>query len=377
MKRLALCLFAVLVLCLCGCAALLETSGYEKGPYQEPTPAVEAMDNSKVENYGQLVAAISGVIAEHREEATILFQNYQGDISIDLETACREIQYDDAMGNFAVESFSYDVRRIVSYYEAELTTLYRRTKEQVTGVVSLSGTRAIREGLARALKQGRDYLAIYIPATTLTEEQLQELLRDAYFQYADGALCLPAAEVSVYPEGESVERVFELCLNYGLGREEQEEYMAALEAAIENSLAQAVRDGGSLVQLVSQLSDTVSFGASDTWSSTAYGALVEGQADSQGLAMAFAAVCRAGGLEAQVVEGSYYGETRYWNLVSIGEGRWGHCDVAALRSGSAGPFLAGDQVLAGSYVWDTERYPVAEGLGDSELPDLKLPEVTE
>ena len=376
MKRLVLVLSILLAFALCGCAALLETSGYEKEPYQEPTPAVEAADSGKVENYNQLTTALISAVAEHREQATILFQNYEGDISADLEAACREVQQESAIGAFAVEEFSYEIRRIVSYYEAELTTRYRRTEEQVVGLVSLSGTRAVRERLAQALEAGETYLAIHMPATTLTAERMRELLQESYFQYAGGALCLPMAEVAVYPEGEGIQRVFELYLDYGLEQEERETRMAALGTAIEDGLASVVQAGGSLEDLANYLTETVRPGASGEWASTAYGALVEGQADSQGLALAFSAICRAGGLETQVAEGSLYGENRFWNLVALGEGRWGHCDVTTLRDHGTGPFLAGDTEMAG-YIWNRERYPAAVGIEDGMAPTLKLPEVTE
>lgn len=375
-KHIVIGLSILLAFSLCGCATLLETSGYEKEPYQEPTPAVEAEDSGKVENYNQLITAVICAVTEHREQATILFQNYEGDIFADMETVCREVQQERAVGAFAVEKFSYEIRRIVSYYEAELTTSYRRTEEQVGGLVSLGGTRAVREYLARALEAGETYLAIYMPTTALTAEQMRELLQESYFQYAGGVLCLPTAEVVIYPEDESVERVFELYLDYGLEQEEKETCQAAMETMIEKGLESVVQAGGSLEDLVNYLTEIVSSGASDKWASTTYGALVEGQANSQGLALAFSAICRAGGLETQVVEGSFYGESRFWNLVALGEEGWGHCDVTALRDHGSGPFLTGDTEMAG-YIWNRECYPAAVGMDDGVVPTLKLPEATE
>ena len=371
----------VLTLCLCvslcGCAALLETEGYEKTLYAEPTAPVPTVDSGSVSSYAQLLAAIGGMVQDHTEETTLLFRNYEGDIPADLAAACREMQYEDALGAYALDYISYDVHRIVSYYEVELFLRFRRTKAQTDGIVSLSGTTAVRERLTQAMAAGENYLVLHSPATTLTATALQAMALECYRQNPGEILLLPEMEIRVYPE-RGIERVFELSLDYGCTTEELTARHTRLADAVDMRLEQVLASGGELSRLAFDLArETRLVPAGTEDSSTAYSALVNGAADSQGLAMAFAALCSAGGLEAQVVEGSYGGEVCWWNLVHLGEQHWAHCDIAALSAGSPGAFLASDSAMAAQYIWDNTRYPAANGPGEIGVPLLNPSKKTE
>ena len=61
--------------------------------------------------------------------------------------------------------------------------------------------------------------------------------------------------------------------------------------------------------------------------STAYDALVNGSADSYGLAMAYKAVCDALNIPCQVVSGRFQGTDRCWNIVQVG-GNYYHLDLS-------------------------------------------------
>ena len=379
MKRKILVLvgLAVSLSLLCGCAAFLETESYRRETFTEAPSATPAATAGVVRSYAQLTAAIRSMVEEHLQSDVIQLQGYDGDLSTDLAAACREIQNEDPLGAYAVDYISYDLRRIVSYYEAELFISFRRSKAQTDGIVTLSGTRALRERLTEAMAAGENYLAVYMPATTLTEANLTELARDCCYQAPGEVLLLPELEVHAYPDS-GIARIFELSMDYGLTTEELDARQAELQEAIQTQLERAVSAGGSLWELAAGLRGVTALTAeAEAWEDTAYGALVEGRCTSQGLAMAFAAVCQAGGVNAQVVEGQYQGQARWWVLVSLGENRWAHCDLTALLLGEGTVFLAGDSAMSGQYTWDTGRYPAAEGLRDRDAPVLVMPEAEE
>ena len=358
---------------LCGCASILETEIYRRESYAESPSASPAAAAGVVRSYTQLTAAIRAMVEEHLQTDIIQFQGYDGEISADLAAACRELQNEDPLGAYAVDYISYDLRRIVSYYEAELFISFRRSKVQTDGIVELSGTQALRERLTEAMAAGENYLAVYMPATTLTEESLAELVQDCCCQAPGEILRMPAVEIHAYPDS-GIARIFELSLDYGLTTEELTARQEELHSAIQEQLETAVDAGGGLWELAVELcGDTALVSEAAAWEDTAYGALVEGRCTSQGLAMAFAAVCQAGGVNAQVVEGQRQGQERWWVLVSLGENRWAHCDLTALILGEGTAFLTGDSAMSGHYTWDTERYPEAEGLGDRSAPVLTLP----
>ena len=91
----------------------------------------------------------------------------------------------------------------------------------------------------------------------------------------------------------------------------------------------------------------------DTGHSTAYDALIEGVADSEGAALAYQLLCDQAGVECTVVRGTLYGEPHFWNIANVGEDGIRHVDL------SAGLFSLTDEELTerGVYEWDRGEYP--------------------
>jgi hypothetical protein len=91
--------------------------------------------------------------------------------------------------------------------------------------------------------------------------------------------------------------------------------------------------------------------------STAYHALLTGGADSEGLALAYAALCKTLDITCQVVEGTWEGEPRFWNLISYDDG-WRHVDLS--RSRMTDILMGTDQEMEEmGYLWDAASIPQA------------------
>lgn len=90
-----------------------------------------------------------------------------------------------------------------------------------------------------------------------------------------------------------------------------------------------------------------------TGRSSAYDALIEGVADSEGAALAYQLLCDRIGLESTVVLGELDGAPHFWNIISGEDGMFRHVDL------SAGLFSLTDEELTeqGAYEWDREEYP--------------------
>lgn len=86
--------------------------------------------------------------------------------------------------------------------------------------------------------------------------------------------------------------------------------------------------------------------------SDAYSLLEEGRGDSEGLALACAALCQQLGLPCQVAQGAIGEEPRFWNIVQLPEG-WRHIDLTREEPGP----LTDPQLEELGYVWDREGLP--------------------
>ena len=155
--------------------------------------------------------------------------------------------------------------------------------------------------------------------------------------------------MNLYPDSGS-RRVVEVFFTYP----EDPEVLSAKRVRLEEAVldladTQAQGDDltGALFQALRSQVQTAEEG------STAYAALVEGAADSQGMALAYKALCDQAGVECQVVEGTLDGAPHFWTIVAWGNGNR-HVDP----SWGEGLLLDDAQMAAAGYLWDTAAYPV-------------------
>ena len=87
--------------------------------------------------------------------------------------------------------------------------------------------------------------------------------------------------------------------------------------------------------------------------STAYSALIDGQADSQGMALAFALLCQRGEIPCVVVDGQLGGVSHLWNVVQTADG-YRHID---LTQPDLAVYRTDGEMTAAGYTWDGERVP--------------------
>lgn len=357
MKRVLCALFALAVLLsAAGCASVFDREYYVVEEYEAPSESADAEDDAAdtISNYAALRRAIVRLVSDHTESAQLQFQNYDGSISQDISTACWEVKSSTALGAFAVDYISYDLSRIVSYYQAEIYITYKRAAWQVEAIEPVSNVRLLTSRLDEALREGETYLVIEINSAAVNGETVGEAVGQAY--YADPLACpvLPAAATSVFPES-GVSHILEITLDYGMDGETLSERREALSGALETLAASIGEDASGYERvgaLCAYLAAACAF--SDEAGSTAYDALVLGEADSEGAAMAFEAGCRALGYDCVTVSGRMDGEPHFWNIVTVGGAAY-HVDVTVWNR----VFLVSDEaLLSAGYWWDNSEYPV-------------------
>ncbi len=348
-----------LPLTMSGCAAVFDRSYSVSQPYEpaavQEEPPEAAYD--AITSYAALRRAIEQLVADHVESAQLQFTSYDGDLRQDISTACWEVKSSSPLGAFAVDYISYDLSRIVSYYQAEVNIAYKRSAAQVQSLEIAATSSALTGRLDRALRQGETYLVLQIADASATADTVRGSVSQAY--YADPLACpvLPEVEVGLYPET-GVSRIAEISLNYALEptelaqrRQDLADAAAALAQTEPAEVPEGKESAAPLYALYRRLPEICR--ADEEAGSTAWDALTAGAADSQGMAMAFKAGCDAMGVECLVAAGRLDGNEHYWNIVTL-DGASYHVDVSG---GEPEVFLAGDGSLWGVYWWDTSDYP--------------------
>ncbi len=370
MKRLLCSLLAAALLLGLGGCSIFDRSVYELTEYSAETEEASDDGVGYISDYAALRRAIVWLVSEHQESAELQFQNYDGNISRDLSQACWEVKSSTPLGAFAVDYTSFDLSRIVSFYQADIYITYKRSAEQMQELEPLGGLSAFLRRLDEALGGGERYLVLQMTAASLTPELVKEYIRRAYYADALASPVLPEAEVSLYPDS-GVERIAEITLDYGLDDDELTERREALTSACQ-SLAATLTDETETASGEPAGAETASGETDGTaerlaaaaealggvcqydadGGSGAYDALVTGSADSEGLSMAFQALCSLLELDCQVVSGRLDNEPHFWNIVSFGGASY-HLDLTDRDS----RFLLGDDGMWGRYWWDTAAYP--------------------
>ena len=110
----------------------------------------------------------------------------------------------------------------------------------------------------------------------------------------------------------------------------------------------------------------VAAAAEDGSRSTAYAALMENRADSQGIALAFQLLCQELELESTVVQGTLDGQVHFWNVYTLEDGVYRHVDA----SREAGLLLTDDELASLGYQWNREE---TTACGSSAVPPSSVP----
>ncbi|MCD7748503.1 MAG: hypothetical protein LUH42_00450, partial [Oscillospiraceae bacterium] len=250
-KTLALLLALIMGLSLSGCATLFDKEYYASEEYQAQEQETEDGDAiSSISSYAALKRAITSLVSEHVESAQLQFLNYEGTISTDISTACWEVKSSTALGAFAVDYISYDLSRIVSYYQAEIYITYKRSEVQVAALEETGTAGALAARLDTALRNNETYLVLELSSASITADTVQSYLEAAY--YTDPLACpvMPEIEVGFYPES-GVDRIAEITLDYGLDSQELSARREALAQTVEE-IAAAVLAGSAATEEITE-----------------------------------------------------------------------------------------------------------------------------
>lgn len=340
------------VMALTGCASMLEQEYLHVSPHS--STLLDASDPSvlRVENYQELVNALVYFISAGTETGTIRLYLDSSQVEPDLEAACLEVVQEDPLGAYAVDYIKYSVTPLVTYSEAEVHITYRRTREQVSSILSATGTPAIRSELETALSEHAAECTLRISYFDQDEAYIQNLVRQAYLASPAHALDFPDATVSIYPDY-GRQRIVEVLLTYHLSQETLVERQTQLSAAKQQFIQPLLLSSQQFpdaLTVAGRLLDAASFDPEG--GPTAYHALVEHAANAEGLALSQLLLCQSLNVPCHLVSGTRNGEYHCWNVVKTPDG-WRHLD---LSTGEA-VLYTDTQFSEASYSWDATTVP--------------------
>lgn len=367
MKRALIAVLALLLaLGLGGCASMLDHNYTVVQPHEDgPTSDGDVIT---AETYQQLEDAVIYFIDQGMSYGVVHLSNYdpdRGDVEADVDAACLYAVQEYPLGAYAVSYIKPQTSYIVSYYEVSVYISYRRTQDQVKSIVSVTGTSAIREELQDTLRSFGAEAVLRVTYFNEDEEFIRELVRQAYYDTPESALGMPEVTVSLYPglpEGEETApggvRIVEIQLSYPedpeLLQKKKEKLVSQLSSAAAHLEVKA--DQAGTRTLFDLLRSTAQYSLRDEdgrRANTAYAALVEGRADSEGMALAYQLLCQYTGIECTVVSGTLDGADWYWNIVTLSDGESRHVD-ATRADGFA---LQDAEMAEQGYQWDREEFP--------------------
>lgn len=358
MRRMLAALLAALTLMLCGCSRLFEKEYVSAREYEDPE-TTENTETQEIHDYAALLRLLNAMVANFETHQSLIFTNYDGIIADDLSKACWELRSNTALGSFCVQDIEYTTEQVVAYCEAEVTVSYKRSEEEVKGLTSVQTRSAMAQCIADALSDQKTKFAILMNTNALTENDVAELVHQTCLDHPAIAVEIPTADVTMYT-GETSQRIFEIVLHSSLTKEESLARRETLQKAVEGLLSEIDADASdSALQAAALVAQRCTLGGEQ--GGTAYDALVTGNTDGQGLAMAYCAVCDALGTDCLVVNGQLDGAAHVWNIVSL-EGNRYNLDLAGF-SGTL--WLQPDRDIWGRYWWNVDRYPSCDNQGFS------------
>jgi len=363
-KTLCAVLALMTALSLCACASSFEDEYYYTEDYSEDSAGFD-LNGTMIRNYASLKGAVTKLVNSYGEHARLIFSNYTGNLNEDLAAVCYEVQSTTPLGAFSVETLRYETSRFVTYYAADIYVTYSRSAEEVSSVRSVTGEEALRHIIEGAILNCNDTMVFKYYSSKADVAYIRALIDSVCEQSPLLVVSQPRVEVLSYPET-GMNRIYEVFFTYDRATSQ----ISAMRTVLRNEaidIASGFTQEMSWARAVASaeyLSQNCAVDESET-ENTAYDALVEGSANSEGIAKAYAALCALMDVECVIVNGSLgmgSANPHSWNIVKIDD-EYYHFDVSrAMEEGIAQTVLLNDEDIWGEYLWDSERYPTCNGL---------------
>ena len=344
---------------LTGCAAIF-TNTYQSEQDFQGNEKIELADNVQViQNYNELRRLVFGMVNNHEASREIVFSGYTGNAVTDIASVCNAVKTESSYGAYCVEYISYDLRQIVSSYEAKINISYLYTKEELEILQTTSNLDSFSKMFVSALEQEEPKLLVRVNNGTAEEAVLTELMDNAILGYPMAISYVPKFSVKIF-DGNSSQKIYNVSIQYD-STLDNDKRLKAMGNVLERCATGI--DGANTAQKVLSAAEHISthFVFDRAGGDTAYHALVEELANSRGVSCAFKALCDKLDIECLIVSGRIEKQEHYWNIVKIDDAYY-HIDISHLDAmGAEHAMFLTDSERQGSYWWNQSAYPACEG----------------
>ena len=358
---LLLCLLAGL---LSGCGNIYRADYYHETDVDFPEPPqgdASPAGTVTAANADQLRAELLAMVYAGQSEGRISFDSaYAGDPRADLEAACGTMHREDALWAYCVQNARFEISHIVTHDEADLHIDYAESALPVAEVLQLNYAAGLEKILRSAMESDSRRLVILIGNSRYSADAMDDLVSAVYRADPACAAVAPQADVYMY-SGAGRQRLYDIELDYRLDDETLHQRRAELAAFDSEALLGADRSSGMrALALARYLTENCALTALGGHNS-AWDALIAGQADSEGLALAYVLLCSQQNIPCQIVQGQRQRQEHFWNIIEL-EGEHYHVDLTAcIRDGIESGFLLNDESMWTGYRWDTSSYAICSG----------------
>ncbi len=361
MNRRLLCLVAALTAAclLCGCSVFEQeyVSVHDYRPAAEERTGVSEKGVT-IHSFAALKSALLSMAYAGQTRGRIIFDPaYDGDADKNLSEACRAVRTEDALCAYCVQNISYELSKLVSIYEADVTISYSKYSESPQQIEHIGFSSEAEAAILDAMHSGDEKLTLLVARSAFSAEDMTaQVIRT----YRDNPTVLPkepTADVKVF-SGEGTQRLYEIRIDYGVSaefllqsRRELEEFdpFAAEEFS---EMDEVERAYAACRYLLENCTITEEAGYD-----SAYAALIGRKADSEGAAFGYVELCRRLGVDCRIVYGQLNWREHCWNIIRV-EDSYYHVDITSCAVGGPGlGFLRSDESFWGAYRWDVAAYP--------------------
>ena len=355
-RLISLLLLITFAFSLAGCSSMYEKEYVhisEYAPVDQGNTIVG--DKIVVHNFGGLKQAILSIVHSANGKGTISFESsYEGDALEDMASACWQVRTQDAMCAYCVDNISYEVNRIFSYYEAEISVTYSSIIKASGGIVRMQYATNLDEKLNQIISEGKNKLALLIGRSTYTAEDMKAIVEKLYRANPSMAPHMPAVDVNMF-SGTNMQRLYEINLNYDISTSElksRQREISEVKPFVNYDL-RPISPVDKVAMACTYLVENCVY-SGDHSANSIYSALVLKEADSEGLSYAFMELCRQLGIKCRMIYGQYNWQDHWWNIVEIA-GDYYHVDVSMCMDGD----LYQGMLLNDVSIWETHRWDVS------------------
>lgn len=326
--------------------------------YQPAEQEIPAAGRLSIHSYAALKSALLSMAYAGQARGNLMFDAaYDGDVSEDLSRACREVRTEDALCAYCVQNISYEVNKLISVNEAGISISFSTNSQNPQEIEHLGFSSEAGDSILRAMRSGSRRVTLLVSRSGFSAEDMEAQVVRTYRDNPTILPKAPTAEVSVY-SGTGSQRLYEIRIDYGVSeetlRQSRNEFEAfrPFEGRDIEQMGEAERAYAACRYLIENCEIT-----DDTDANSAYSALIEKRADSEGTAFGYVELCRQLGIDCRIVYGQLNWRDHCWNIIRVGDSYY-HVDITqCARGGPALGFMRSDDSLWGSYRWDVAAYP--------------------